>query len=224
MSGLYRPPAFAVDDRAEILAMARHRSFGHLVTGPSGADPPARLQATAVPFLIDERLTLVRAHLSRGNRHWRSLDGSDALLIVPGADAYVSPRWYPSRAAGADVVPTWNYELLHLHGRVELNDDPTWKRSLVGELTERYEADLGDEADDPAWHVDDASPDFVDKMVQAIVGVILHVTEVEAKRKLSQNRPAADQRAVTAALGRSTDPGDQRTAAVMARLPPRTTD
>ena len=93
------------------------------------------LAATALPFLIDDELTLLRAHFARGNPHWRTIDGADGMMIVPSADAYVSPRWYPSKAVDGKVVPTWNYELVHLHGTIEIHDDAAWKRQVVEDLT-----------------------------------------------------------------------------------------
>jgi transcriptional regulator len=110
----------------------------------------------------------------------------DALVIVPISDAYVSPSWYPSKQEHGKVVPTWNYEVVHLHGRL-VTHDPDWTLALVRELTDHHEAGLPE-----PWSVDDAPSEFVDGLLKAIVGVSLEVTRVEAKRKLSQNKPAPD--------------------------------
>ena len=155
---------------------------------------------------------LVRAHVAKANPIWRAAPCA-ALLIVGPVDAYVSPRWYPSKATDPRVVPTWNYELVHVHGTVRATDDVGWLEGLVRELTDRHEAGAAE-----PWTVDDAPADYVARMLRAIVGLELVVDRIEAKRKLSQNRPAEDVAAVIAGLsaegGRSTAVAD-----AMRRLP-----
>lgn len=229
---MYLPKQFRLDDRADILGVLRERPFGHLVTGGSEADRP--IAATPLPFVVDEEITCVRAHFSRANRHWRSIDGAPALLIVPTVDAYVSPRWYPSKAEHGKVVPTWNYEVIHLRGTVEIHHDAGWKRALVSELTDRSEAavppvpETGDRpaspperhavpagstsADSEPWQVSDAPEDFIAGQLKAIVGVQLNVTEVIGKRKLSQNRSEPDRRGAQDGLEHSPRAGDVATA------------
>jgi transcriptional regulator len=117
------------------------------------------------------------------------------LLIVSPDDAYVSPGFYPSQARDPKVVPTWNYELVHVHGTLQARPDPRWLEALVRELTVRHEAPM-----DAPWAVDDAPPDFIERMLRAIVGIELEVSRVEAKRKLSQNRSAEDVAGVVTGL------------------------
>jgi len=109
------------------------------------------------------------------------------LLIVPVRDAYISPSWYPSEQVHGKVVPTWNDEVVHLHGRLELHDDAAWVRRQIGDLTDQNEALLPE-----PWSVDDAPTHFVTAQVAGIVGIELHVERVEAQRKLSQNRTDDD--------------------------------
>jgi transcriptional regulator len=186
------PRHFAETDRRVAATMARSTGFGHLtVAGVDG------LMSTPVPFLIDDDATLVRAHLARPNPLLATAP-ADALLVVPVSDAYVSPSWYPSKAEHGKVVPTWNYEVVHLHGRLVTHDAP-WTLQLVRDLTDRHEAEM------PApWSVDDAPDAYVDGLLNAIVGVSLEVTRVEAKRKLSQNKSAGDVAGAIAGL-RSVD-------------------
>jgi len=175
--------------------MVRSAGYGHLVVvGDDG------LTATPMPFLVDDDLTVVRAHLARANSVWRTAP-CDALLIVPTVDAYVSPGWYPSKAEHGRVVPTWNYEVVHLHGRLVAHDEAEWVGRLVRDLTEIHEARLPD-----PWSVDDAPPEFVDAQLRAIVGVELDVARVEGKRKLSQNRSEADRTGAIAGLRSQGDP------------------
>jgi transcriptional regulator len=110
-------------------------------------------------------------------------------------DGYVSPTWYPSKAEHHQVVPTWNYVSVHVHGSVRVVDDVHWLRDQVGRLTERFEDDMP-----YPWAVSDAPDDFIAKMLKGIVGLEFHVDRVEGKAKLSQNRSDADRAGVIAGL------------------------
>jgi transcriptional regulator len=119
----------------------------------------------------------------------------EALVIVRGPDAYVSPGWHASKAEHGRVVPTWNYVTAHVHGRLVVHDDPGWVETLVRRLTDQHEAHSAQ-----PWSVDDAPAAFVAGQLRAIVGVELVISRVEAKAKLSQNRPGADIDGVVAGL------------------------
>lgn len=189
---MYLPAAFAMDDPAEMVRLARTAGFGHLVvTGPDG------LLSTPVPFVVDDAGASVRAHLARPNDVWRAAPCS-GLLIVPVSDAYVSPSWYPSKAEHGKVVPTWNYEVVHAHGELVVHDDPLWVRDQIEALTAHNEAPL-----DPPWHVSDAPADYIEALQRGIVGVELVVSRWEGKRKLSQNRPDEDRAGAITGMERS---------------------
>lgn len=198
---MHTNPAFAVDSTTEILEALRRISFGHLVSAATTGRP--RLQSTALPFIVDDELSELRAHFARANPHWKDIDERDALMIVAGPDAYISPRWYPSKAEHGRVVPTWNYEVIHLHGTIEIHDDASWKADLVTALTDHNEPRVRDSECPEPWAVSDAPSNFIDTQLRAIVGVRLKITSIEAKRKLSQNKPAADRAGALAGLDRS---------------------
>lgn len=184
------PRHFAVEDRAEVLALVRASGFGHLVVTTTEG-----FEAVPVPFVVDDELRAVRAHVARPNPIWRAAP-CDALLIVAGRDGYVSPGWYPSKAEHGRVVPTWNYEVVHLHGHLVARDDAAWIAGQVRDLTDANEADM-----DAPWSVDDPPDGYVDQLQRGIVGVELTITRVEAKRKASQNRDANDRAVVHDRLG-----------------------
>lgn len=186
---MYVPAHFREEQPEVVLDLVRRTGFGHLVC--CTADGPS---ATPLPFLVDDAMTSVRAHLARANRLWR-LAPCRALLIVPVGDAYVSPTWYPSKSDDGRVVPTWNYEVVHLTGELVVHDDPAWIGRQIGDLTTWHESPRT-----APWAVDDAPSDFVDGLVRAIVGIELVVDGVEAKRKLSQNRSEADRAGVVRGL------------------------
>lgn len=186
---VHQPRHFAVDDDAEVLAWLRAAGFGHLVVHADGG-----LTSTPLPFVIDDDLRSVRAHLARPNPVWRAAP-CDALLIVPVSDAYVSPTWYPSKQVDGRVVPTWNYEVVHVHGRLELRDDDAFIGSQLRDLTDRNEAELP-----VPWSVDDAPQEYVAQLRRGIVGIELTVTSVTAKGKLSQNKSDDDREGAAAGL------------------------
>jgi len=189
---MYLPRHFSEDDAGAAVAMARAAGFGHLVV----AGPDA-LMSTPMPFVISGDGAQVRAHLARPNSIW-NLAPCDALLVVPVSDAYVSPGWYPSKAEHGKVVPTWNYEVVHLHGRLIAHDDTEWTATMVRDLTDLNEATLP-----MPWSVDDAPADYIDQLMGGIVGIELEVVRIDAKRKLSQNKSDADVAGAIAGLAGS---------------------
>ena len=200
---MYVPPAFATDE-PEALALLERAAFGALVT--RGSDG---LTATQLPFLVQhEPLTLV-GHVARVNAQWRA-GRCEAMLIVQGANAYISPSAYPSKAEHGRVVPTWNYEAVHLHGTLSWFDDRARLLRIVEELTARFERDQPQ-----PWAVSDAPKVYIDRMLAAIIGVEFRVTRIEGASKLSQNRNAADRAGVVATLSASPMPGAQAVAEAM---------
>ncbi len=212
VAGVYNPPANRVTVD-EAVWMIQASSFGHLVSnGPGG------LTATGLPVLATrdaERLVL-RGHLARANMQWRHLDGADVLLIFTPTDGYVSPAWYPSKVENPRVVPTWNYEVVHVHGRVVVHNDSAWTGQLVRELTDHHErARVGEHSVDRTWSVDDAPSTFIDQQLRAIVGIEVAVDRIEGKRKLSQNRSDEDQLGVVRGLTATHDPAARSLADAM---------
>ncbi|MFF0306282.1 FMN-binding negative transcriptional regulator [Streptosporangium sp. NPDC004379] len=190
-----------------------------LLAAPGAADlvtvTPAGLLATFLPFVYEPDAGphgALLGHLARNNDQWRQPAEGEALVIVRGPDAYVTPSWYASKAEHGRVVPTWNYVTAHVHGRLVVHDDPVWTESVVRRLTELHEA-----GNDPAWSVDDAPAKFVAGQLRAVVGVEVVISRVEAKFKLSQNRPGPDIDGVIAGLEERGDAGSA--AAVRAARP-----
>lgn len=206
VSGVYTPPSNRVEDDDELRRFVAQAHAGWLVTS-SGDDAPS---ATFLPVLWRE--DRVVAHMATANPHWREITPEmPALLIVPGADAYVSPSWYAAKAEHGKVVPTWNYSAVHLTGRVRVHDDPAWLRMAVEELTAEHEA-----RQEQPWQVSDAPSSYVEGQLRGIVGIELTVTGVEGKAKLSQNRSRPDQEGVVAGLRQSGRSGDRLVADEMA--------
>jgi transcriptional regulator len=156
------------------------------------------LLATLLPFVYDPHAGehgALQGHLARNNTQWSQPAVGEALAIIQGADAYVSPSWYASKAEHGRVVPTWNYTTAHVYGQLVVHDDPEWLDQHVRRLTGLHEAGF-----DHPWSVDDAPGRYIAGQLRAIVGVELVITRIEAKAKLSQNRPGADIDGVVAGL------------------------
>jgi transcriptional regulator len=191
---MYVPHAFE-ERRVEVIhACIRAHPLGTLVSvGPAGLD------ANHIPFLVDPQPTpygTLRAHVARANPVWRELADSPAVLaIFQGPQGYVSPSWYPAKRQHGKVVPTWNYVVVHAHGRARIIHDPLWLHALITRLTDENEVGRAE-----PWKVSDAPADFVASQLRAIVGIELPVEQLIGKWKASQNRGATDIEKVTAGL------------------------
>jgi transcriptional regulator len=162
---MYVPAHFAIEDAEALLTRLARRSAGIIVSiGPDGAP-----MATHAPILWDRANRIATAHIARANPHWRMGDGP-GLIVLNGPEAYVSPNLYPSKAEHGKTVPTWNYEAVHLTGRLEWFEDAPSLEAVVRELSALHEAS------EPApWTLDDAPRGYIDALLRGIVGVRLNV-------------------------------------------------
>ncbi len=117
------------------------------------------------------------------------------LAVFRGAEHYISPSWYASKAEHGKVVPTWNYAAVHVTGSIRFIEDAAWLLALVGSLTDEHEQDRANR-----WRVTDAPADYRDGRLRAIVGFEIAVTGITGKFKSSQNRSGADRAGVIRAL------------------------
>ncbi|MGW7681395.1 FMN-binding negative transcriptional regulator [Kribbella sp. NPDC054772] len=178
---MYVPAHFAADDTAVHELLKQHGAADLVTMTPDG------LMATMLPFIYDPERNVLLGHLARNNEHWQQPVVGEALVIMRGPDAYVSPTWYASKQEHGRVVPTWNYITAHVHGTLTVHDDPTFVEDVVRRLSDLHEAGRAE-----PWSVDDAPAKYVSGQLRAIVGVEIAITRIEAKFKLSQNRPEAD--------------------------------
>ncbi len=210
---MYLPDLFRVDDLPRLFALMRAHPFATLVSaGPAG------LIATHLPTVLkdDGPHGTIECHVARANPHWKQL-GGETLMIFQGAEGYITPNWYASKAEHGKVVPTWNYAVVHAYGRAAAMDDVGWLRRHVGELTTQQEA-----GEAKPWAVTDAPESFIAGMARAIVGIRLPIARLEGKWKMSQNREMKDREGVVAGLSRRGAGDDREIAAIVEReMPPR---
>ncbi len=198
---MYVPEAFRLDDSARIAEMMRCFDFALLVTAPDGVP-----QASHLPFLYDpdrgENGTLL-AHMARPNPQWQDFArlaeaGLEALVIFQGPHSYISPAWY---GAGPPNVPTWNYVAVHAYGLPRVIEDAVEVRALLERLVTVQEESLS-----PRWSTAGLTEKYLAGMQRGLVAFDIPVSRLEAKAKLSQNKPAAQLAAATAVVERAQDP------------------
>ena len=207
---MYLPDHFRVEDVPEMHALMRARPFAALVSaGPAG------LYASHLPTVLkdDGPCGVIECHLARANPHCRDLaEGSEALMIFQGAESYITPNWYPSKAVDGKVVPTWNYAVVHATGRPEVVKDKAWLLRHVGELTAQQE-----KTEAKPWALSDAPDSYIDVMLRGIVGFRFVITRLEGKWKMSQNRDAEDSKGVVRGLNARATGDDREVAELVAR-------
>ncbi len=190
---MYVPTHFQINDASELHRIMTNYPLGVLITTNAGLD------ANHLPFLFDANegeLGVLRAHVARANPVWEQVaNGSEVLVIFRGEESYISPNWYPSKHETHRQVPTWNYEVVHAHGKMTVHDDEKFLRGVVGRLTKTHEA-----MEPKPWKMSDAPQDYMDAMLNAIVGIQITITRLEGKAKLSQNREPRDLHGAAEAL------------------------
>jgi transcriptional regulator len=191
---MYIPTSYREERPDEMFAFILANPFGAMVTSRDG-----ELFATHLPFVVD-RFTGARGtllgHIARANDHHKDAPAEErALVIFTGPDAYITPRWYPSKAEHGKVVPTWNYVAVHAYGTLRFRRDEAFLRRQLELLTTQHEG-----AGPGAWKVTDAPDEYVAQQLKAIVGLEVEITALEGKWKMSQNRDDADIDGVVAGL------------------------
>ncbi len=202
---MYIPPAFRDDDKESIIATIRAARLATLVTATAEG-----LLATPLPLLFDEsdgEHGVIYGHVAKANPQWRVPALGDGLAMFMGPDAYVTPTWYETKRETGKVVPTWNYVAVHAYGPVEFFEDADRLLEVVTRLTNRHEGVRAS-----PWAVSDAPPDYIQAQLRGIVGLRMPVTRLEGKRKMSQNRNAADRTGVVEGLSASERPSDSEVA------------
>ncbi|MGI4814176.1 MAG: FMN-binding negative transcriptional regulator [Janthinobacterium lividum] len=191
---MYLPTHFEEPSVAALHKLIAENPLGMLVThGASGLD------ANHIPFELQGdagKEGVLHAHVARANPVWQDVaNGDEVLVVFRAGDAYISPSWYPSKHEFHKQVPTWNYRVVHAHGRITIRDDERYVRGVVARLTRTHEA-----AEPRPWKMTDSAADYIDAMLKAIVGVEIEITRLVGKIKLSQNKEARDIQGAAAML------------------------
>ena len=201
---LYTPRHFAESDLAALDALFERDAFVTLVSTDENGLP----FASHLPVLYRREgdRVLIEGHWARPNPQARH--EVPVLMIVHGPHAYLSPGWYPDKHEAARV-PTWNYAVAHLQGRLRISDDPAALADLVSRLSERYEPTVGND-----WRFEAGREDHA-RQLRGIVAFAFEPERIELKFKLSQNHPEANVRAAAAGLQALGRPHADEIAALM---------
>jgi len=207
---MYIPPAFRLEDLPDVHRAMREARSATLVTATEQG-----LIGTPLPILLNEdegEHGTLYAHVARANPQWKLPPVGEAMAIFGGPEAYVTPSWYATKQETHKVVPTWNYVAIHAYGPVEFFDDAERLLGLVTRLT-----DLHEQSRQQPWAVADAPADFIASQLRGIVGLRIPITRLDAKRKMSQNRSAADRAGVIEGLSASDRAEDRHVASLITK-------
>lgn len=198
---MYLPQYFKESRIDALHGVMRARPLAALVTlcdsGLVANHIPVETLADPAPF------GMLRGHIARANPLWRDhRPGSEALAIFQGPQVYISPSFYPSKKETGEVVPTWDYAVVHAHGTLRFVHDAEWLHALVVRLTDSHEASRA-----TPWQVGDAPEPYIEKMLSLIVGFELTIVRLTGKWKLSQNHPVANRRGVVEGVGTAGEDG-----------------
>lgn len=183
---MYLHPQHRLDDTEALHALMAQNPLGAWVChGPQG------LVANHVPFWLDRSrgpLGTLVGHVSRANPVWSVLGPAvPSVVMFQGPQTYITPNWYPGKAQHGQVVPTWNYLVVHAHGVARAFDDRAGLLAMLNQLTNAQEA-----GQPVPWRVGDAPPAFIDQFLRAIVGIEIPMDRLEGKRKASQDEALPD--------------------------------
>ncbi len=191
---MYIPPHFAINDLQVMHRIMGDHPLGVLVTSSASG-----LDANHIPFEFDPsigKMGVLTGHVARANPVWQQCSqGAEVLVVFRGDETYISPNWYPSKHETHRQVPTWNYEVVHVFGKLTVRDDEKFMRGVVARLTRTHEVQ-----EPKPWKMGDSAPDYIDGMLKAIVGIEITIERFEGKSKLSQNRETRDLQGVVEKL------------------------
>jgi transcriptional regulator len=197
---MYIPKQHEESNVAVLHALIRAHPLGTWATHGDG-----ELIVNHLPFLVDPsrgQYGTLLGHVSRANAVWQCFSQTvPSVVVFQGADAYITPSWYPSKHAHGKAVPTWNYAVVHAHGIPLVIEDKAWLLEHLNQLTDTHEAGQA-----LPWKVSDAPSEFTDHMIERIVGIEIRISKLLGKWKVSQNRPKPDRLSVVAGLLARNDP------------------
>ena len=207
---MYLPKHFANHEVDTLHALIQAQPLATLINYSAEG-----LDANHIPLILcpqplpQSPLGTLAGHVARANPLWKQAGETEVLAVFQGPQAYISPSWYPSKQVDGKVVPTWNYAVVHAHGKLRAIEDPTWLRAHLEAATALRESAFAN-----PWRLTDAPRDYLDKMLAAEVGIEITITQLVGKNKISQNQPPNNRLGVVEGLRAQNTP----TACAMADL------
>ena len=207
---MYTPTHFQETDLQTQLELIRQHPLGALVThGEHGLD------ANHIPFIVlaptpEFPLGRIQAHVAKNNPVWEQTNG-EVMVLFQGPHAYISPSWYEDKKKHGKVVPTYNYAVVNVHGAMRVLNTPDELLPFLHALTNQFESSSA-----TPWRVDDAPPAYVNDLMQAIVGIEITISRIDAKWKISQNKTAQDRMNIANGLAEQKNAQSQEISTMMA--------
>ncbi len=176
-----------------------------------------RVNVDHLPFYLkninNEKLCL-QSHIAKANPLWNMcVEGQEVLVVFHGPNAYVSPNFYPSKIETGKAVPTWNYSVVHVRGRIHFKHEGGWILQVLKDLSNFHETNQS-----KPWSISDAPKTYIDALVKAVVGFEIIVDDMVGNFKLSQNKSEADYAGVVKGLSSSGHESDNLLAKQMQGL------
>ena len=186
---MYIPAINSTSNREEIIAFMKRFSFAAIVTAKDTAPI-----ATHLPFVVTEREgnVILTAHFAKANQHWEDIEKYTSLVIFSEPHAYISPSNYTTEMN----VPTWNYIAVHAYGKGRVIHDAVEVMNVMESTINNYDALYKQQ-----WNR--LPGDYKVKMLKGIVAFEIVVADLQAKKKLSQNRTETEQQKIIYTLSKS---------------------
>lgn len=206
---MHIPKYYREEDTTKIIQFLKQNNFPALVSYDG-----VKLIATHTPVEViqtesgEQRAEgvglKILGHMSRANAQWKSFGEQEVLLIFQGAHTYISPRWY-----NHVNVPTWNYMMVHVYGKVRILEGEA-VYALLSRLVKNHESSTG-------YDLESLPEDFVQKEIKGVVGFEVQVTRIDAAYKLSQNRDDESYGNIVSELEKRGDEDSRKVAEEMKR-------
>ncbi|ENW94827.1 FMN-binding negative transcriptional regulator [Acinetobacter sp. NIPH 298] len=199
---MFLPEIFVEKDLEKLYALIQDYPFATLISHSAEG-----VEANHLPFklLLDKEsdTAVLIAHIAKGNPlHTQIENNTDVLVIFQGEQGYISPNWYPTKQQHHQHVPTWNYQVVHIKGKINFLHDEKSLRGILAKLTRTHEAKQA-----KPWKMSDAPNEYIAEELKGIIGIEIQIEKITGKFKLSQNREKIDALGVVAGLEQQGEQG-----------------
>ena len=183
---MYIPSHFEESNEATLLQLIKAYPLASIVTFRKD-----EFDSNLIPlYPLKDKDGVIKliGHVARNNMFWKeSQENENVLAIFRGPDSYISPNWYPGKKINKNQVPTWNYQVINVHGILEIIDEPKYVRGVLARLVTKHESNSS-----KPWSISESDRNFMEEMIGNIVGIRISIKKMNGKFKLSQNRSDED--------------------------------
>jgi transcriptional regulator len=198
---MYIPKINLTTDKDEIVGFMKRFSFATIITSKDNFPT-----ATHLPFLVTLKGNdvILTSHFAKANEHWQDIENFKNLVIFSEPHAYISTKNYDKELN----VPTWNYISIHAYGQGKIITQTEKTFEILEATIEYYEASYKQQ-----WH--SFPEDYKLRMSKGIVAFEILITDLQAKKKLSQNRTVTEKEKIMKTLSKSKDTNENLIAGYM---------